>query len=291
AFLHGHLTKSVFIDQPSVFKYAGNQGLVWKLKKALYGLKQAPWAWYERLSSFLKTLGFKTSKADTSLMIKHTATACCYILIYVDDIIVIGSSTADVSKLISTLNSQFSLNDLGKLNFFLGIEVYYPTNGGLFLSQSSYISDLLSRANMTNAKAIATPMVSGSVVSTHHGESLADVYLYQSIVGALQYVTLTRPEISFSVNKACQFMHHPKLIHWQLVKRILRYLKGTINTGLLLQKPNHLDLSGFVDADWASNPDDRKSTTGFCAFFGGNLISWGSKKQSIISRSSTEVEY
>lgn len=164
----------------------------------------------------------------------------------------------------------------------MGVEVSYPANGGLFLSQSSYVTDILSRAKMLDANSIATPMVSGSIVSAHHGELFSDPYQYRSVVGALQYVTLTRPEISYSMNKACQFMHSPKLMHWQ-VKRILRYLKGTLNNGLLLTRPHTLSLMGFVDADWASDPDDRKSTTGICVFFGGNLISWCSKKQSIIS--------
>lgn len=199
AFLHGYLTESMFMDQPSGFKRAGNQGLVCKLKKALYGLKQVARAWYERLSSFLETFGFKTSKVDYSLMIGHTTTSCCYILIYVrDDIILLGSSATNVSKLISSLNSQFSLKDLGKLNY-LDIDSLIQLMVIFFLSQSN----ILSRANMTEAKTIATPMVSGSIVSTFQGESSTDVYLYRSIDEALPYVTLTRPEISYSVNKAC----------------------------------------------------------------------------------------
>ncbi|XP_022158738.1 uncharacterized protein LOC111025198 [Momordica charantia] len=144
---------------------------------------------------------------------------------------------------------------------------------------------------MHEANAIATPMISGSIVSARQGDSLADPYLYRSIVGALQYVTLTRPEISYAVNKTCQFMHAPTMIHSQLVKQILRYLKGTFDNGLLLTKPTTLTLQGYSYADWASDPDDRKSTSGFCIYLGNNPISWGSKKQAIISRSSTEAEY
>lgn len=144
---------------------------------------------------------------------------------------------------------------------------------------------------MAGAKSISTPMMSGSLPSARQGALLSDVRLYRSVVGALQYATFTRPEISFSVNKACQFMHSPTVTHWQLVKRILRYLKGTASHGLLLSPSRSLSLHGYADAGWASDPDNRKSTSGFCIFFGGNLISWGSKKQSIISRSSTEAEY
>ncbi|KAL0539626.1 hypothetical protein IC582_023842 [Cucumis melo] len=133
-------------------------------------------------------------------------------------------------------------------------------------------------------------MISDPILSAHQEDLFNDPYLYRSIVGALQYATLTHLEISFSVNKACQFMHSPTILHWQMVKRIIRYLKGVLSHGLGLQKSSHLYLYGFADADWALDLDDRKSTYGFGVYFGGNLISWGSKKQSIISRSSTEAE-
>lgn len=292
AFLHGVLTESVFMEQPDGFQVpSASPGLACHLKKAIYGLKQAPRAWYDQLSIFLKSLGFTTSRADTSLMVRLSSAHCCYVLIYVDDIIIMGSSSVAISTLISDLHRKFALKDLGPLSYFLGVEVFMPPSGGMFLSQKKYILDLLSRTKMTDAKAIATPMISGPLVSTRQGDLFSDVRMYRSVVGALQYATLTRPEISFSVNKVCQFMHSPTILHWQMVKRILRYLKGTMDHGLFLHRPTHLGIHGFADADWASDPDDRKSTSGFCVFFGGNLISWGSKKQSIISRSSTEAEY
>lgn len=130
-----------------------------------------------------------------------------------------GSSSFEIDQLISSMNAQFSLKDLGKLSYFLGIEVSYPSTGGMFLYQSTYIFEVFSKAQMLEAKTISTPMVSGSIVSAYHGENFTDPYLYRSIVGALQYVTLTRPEISVSVNEVCQFMHSPKLVQWQLVKR------------------------------------------------------------------------
>lgn len=125
---------------------------------------------------------------------------------------------------------------------------------------------------MNQANPIAIPMISGSVLSANQGEKFSDVKLYRSTVGALQYANLTRPEIAYSVNKVCQFMHSPTIIHWQAVKRILRYLKGTLNHGLVFSKPKELLLTGYANADWASDPDDRKSTSGFCVYFGGNLI-------------------
>ncbi|XP_022153320.1 uncharacterized protein LOC111020844 [Momordica charantia] len=211
----------------------------------------------------------------SSLLIRHTSSHCCYILVYVDDILITRSFTTMISQLISTLHRQFSLKDLGWLSYFLGIEVSNPPQGGLFLSQSKYIMDLLVKARMAEAHAISTPMVSGPLLSARQGDKFVDVHQYRGIVGALQYATLTRPNISFSINKACQSMHSPTLVHWQLVKRILRYLKGIVDHGLLLSKPSQFSLHGYVDVDWASDPDDRKSTSGFCVFFGGNLVTWG----------------
>ena len=114
---------------------------------------------------------------------------------------------------------------------------------------------------------------------------------YRSIVGALQYLTLTRPHLSFSVNKVCQFLHSPTTVHREVVKRILRYVKGTIGLGLRFKKSNSMLVSAFSDADWAGCPDDRRSTSGFAVFLGGNLVSWCARKQAMVSRSSTEAEY
>lgn len=192
--------------------------------------------------------------------------------------------------LIHLLHTTFALKDLGRLSYFLGVEVSYPESGGIFLSQSKYIGDILTKTKMHTANAISTPMLSGAIPSAFQGEIFSDLHLYRNMVGALQYVTITRPEIAYSVNKLCQFMHAPKLIHWQAVKRLLRYLKGTITDGLLLTKPKELQLQSYADADWASDTDDRKSTSGLCVYLGSNLITWCSKKQNIISRSSTEAE-
>lgn len=173
------------MDQHAGFQVSGFVPHVCHLHKALYGLKQASRAWYERLSSFLHTLGFHTSTADSSLMIHISGFICCYILIYVDDIVIMGNSDVTVSHLISELNAKFFLKDLGKLNYFLGVEVSYPSSGGLFLSQSKYIFDLLTHTKMAKAKIISTPMISGPILSAHQGELFHDVFLYRSVVGAL----------------------------------------------------------------------------------------------------------
>lgn len=205
-----------------------------------------------------------------------------------------GNSPSFITSSIKSLNAAFSLTELGKLDYFLGIEVSHLSNGSLFLSQNKYVSDLLAKVNMLNANGMPTPMISSSKLSKVGSDSVSDPALYRSVVGALQYATLTRPEISFSVNKVCQFLSNPLEEHWKAVKRILRYLSGTLYHGLLLQpaQAHHpLSLLGFCDADWASDPDDRRSTSGACVFLGPNLISWWSKKQQLVARSSAEAEY
>ena len=134
-------------------------------------------------------------------------------------------------------------------------------------------------------------MTSGLKLSKHGSDFFEDATLYRSIVGALQYATIIRPEIAFCVNKVCQFMHQPLQSHWQAVKRILRYLQGTLSYGIHIVPSPNLNLFAFCDANWGSDPDDKCSTIGFCIFLGGNIVSWMSKKQASVSRSSTEAEY
>lgn len=173
-------------------------------------------------------------------------------LIYVDDIIITGDHLPLIEDLTSKLNNQFALKQLGDLEYFLGIEVHKLKNGSLLLSQTKYIRDLLAKAKVLEAKAIGTPMVANLKLSKHGNDLLDDPSFYRSIVGALQYATLTRPEICFSVNKACLFLAQPLESHWTAVKRILRYLNGTLDHGLLLQPASlhsPLRITAFSDAD------------------------------------------
>ncbi|KAL5559544.1 hypothetical protein UlMin_035755 [Ulmus minor] len=199
------------------------------------------------------------------------------VLVYVDDIIVTRSSESQVSQLITHLNNSFALRDLGQLSYFLGIEVTYST-GSMHLSQTKYISDLLKRTDMTDCKPAKTPEAVGKIMTQFDGEPYEDVTQYRSIVGALQYVTLTRPDLSFAVNKACQFMQQPTTSHFLAVKRILRYLKGTIHEGVQLTASESFQIQVYTDADWAGSPDDRRSASAYCLFLGNSLISWSATK-------------
>ena len=292
AFLHGFLAEDVYMQQPPGFEDATYPSHVCKLQRSIYGLKQSPRAWYARLSQRLSQLGFVASRSDASLFIFSQGTIQIYMLVYVDDIVIAGSTPAVVDRLVQSLSASFPIKDLGRLEYFLGLEASFHS-GGMTLTQKKYALDLLHRVNMENCKATSTPLATSESLSRHSGALLGrdDSFRYRSVVGALQYLTLTRPDISFAVNKVCQFLSQPTVDHWEAVKRILRYVKGTLDMGLRIRKSRFTGVSIFTDADWAGCVDDRHSTGGFAIFVGPNLVSWSSKKQPIVSRSSTEAEY
>jgi histone deacetylase 1/2 len=292
AFLHGFLNEEVYMQQPPGFEDSQHPQYVCKLQRALYGLKQSPRAWYARLSDRLHQLGFIASKADTSLFIFAHQGVVIYMLVYVDDIVLAGSSSSAIERLVATLSRSFPIKDLGRLEYFLGIEATYSSEG-LILSQHKYALDLLHRANMEQCQPVTTPMSVSAKLTKDQGDLLSseDAFKNRSLVGGLQYLTLTRPDLSFAVNKVCQYLSQPTTTHYEAVKRILRYIRGTVSTGLRFRRSSSTGLSIFTDADWAGCSDDRRSTGGFAVFLGSNLVSWSSRKQPTVSRSSTEAEY
>ncbi|KAK0574940.1 hypothetical protein LWI29_031289 [Acer saccharum] len=278
------------MTQPPGFIDSNHPTYVCKLKKAIYGLKQAPRAWYHELRQFLLTVGFKNSYTDTSLFALNSGGNLLYLLIYVDDIILTGNNSAHVDRFVDTLAQRFSLKDLGPLSYFLGVEVV-PHKHGILLSQRHYILDLLSRTNMSGAKPVQTPLPTSPLITLHFGKPLSDPIAYRTTVGSLQYLSLTRPDIAFAINKLSQYKHQPTFDHWDLIKRLLRYLCGTLDEGVVIYYDSQVSLHVFSDADWAGNKDGYSSTSAYIVYLGRNPISWSSKKQNTIARSSTEVKY
>ncbi|XP_061989759.1 uncharacterized mitochondrial protein AtMg00810-like [Rosa rugosa] len=289
AFLHGILKEEVYMSQPPGFEDSQFPNHVCKLKKSLYGLKQAPRAWNERFTSYLPQLGFKSSIVDPSLFIRDFGSTQVYLLLYVDDIILTGNSSSSIQHVKDALQSEFDMKDLGLLHYFLGLQITYLPNG-LFISQAKYAQDILDKAGMSDCNASITPCLPYSKLLKDEGAPFTDVKTYRSIVGCLQYLTFTRPDITYSVNSVCQFMQSPTALHFLAVKRILRYIKGTLDYGITFRAAP-LELRAYIDSDWAGDPNDRRSTTGFVIFLGNCPISWCSRKQTSVSRSSTEAEY
>uniref|UniRef100_A0A2N9H7L1 Integrase catalytic domain-containing protein n=1 Tax=Fagus sylvatica TaxID=28930 RepID=A0A2N9H7L1_FAGSY len=289
AFLHGTLKEEVYMTQPQGYVDPKHPSHVCKLIKSIYGLKQAPRAWFESFTTQLLHLGFTASTADSSLFIYKHEKVIAYLLLYVDDIVLTSNTPSYLDKLITQLSAVFDLKDLGSLHYFLGLQVTRSSNG-LYLNQAKYAHDLLKKHNMLDSKPAKSPSCPNTRLSLHDGDPLPDPHGYRSLVGALHYLTFTRPDLSFSVHQVCQYMSTPTTIHLAAAKRILRYIRGTLNHGIAFS-PGPIQLSAYTDADWAGDPDDRRSTSGFLVYLGSNPITWSAKKQPTVSRSSTESEY
>ncbi|XP_019089187.1 PREDICTED: uncharacterized protein LOC109127988 [Camelina sativa] len=268
-------------------------GKVFKLRKAIYGLKQSPRAWYHKLSSTLLDKGFRRSEADHTLFTYPSQRGNIVILIYVDDIIISGNDKVGIQDTKQYLRSIFDIKDLGELKYFLGIEVC-RSEEGVFLSQRKYTLDLLKDVGKLGARPVETPLEE-KYKSNRKGESnealFEDVKQYRRLVVKLIYLTITRPDICFAVNQVSQHMQKPTVLHWEMVSRILKYLKGAPGQGIWMVCNKNTELVGYCDAEYAGDRGDRRSTTGYCTFVGGNLVTWKSKKQKVVSLSSAESEY
>jgi len=276
AFLHGDLQEQVYLAQPPGFEDSSHPDYVCHLHKALYGLKQTPCAWYLKFSNYIQQMGFTRCPYDQSLFYRTQGSDILLLLIYVDDILLTGSSSSQITKLIAHLSAVFHMKNLGDIHYFLGLQIARDEST-FTVTQTRYLLSLLQKFGLDGAKPVSTPLASGASMSATDGVPLADPSHYRCLVGSLQYLTLTRPDISFAVHHVCRFMQAPHDTHLTAVKRIFWYLKGTLNVGLhYIRTPVH-ELRGFCDADWAGCRDDRRSTTGFAIFLGPNLISWGAK--------------
>ena len=263
---------------------------VCKLNKSIYGLKQASRQWFKKFSNALLVLGFTKAHGDHTLFLRQIGDDFVAILVYVDDIVIASTSEVITTQLISDLKSFFKLRVLGSLKFFLGLEISRNTEG-IFICQRKYALELLHYTDMLDCKPSSIHMIPNLKLSKEDGDMLEDREMYRRIVGKLMYLTITRPDIMFAVNKLCQFSSAPHTSHLGAVYKVLQYIKGTVGHGLFYSTSPDLILKGFAGADWAACVDSRRSTTGFTMFVGDSLIYWRSKKQPTVSQSSAEAEY
>ena len=206
--------------QPQGFTSDDKPMHICRLRKAIYGLKQAPRAWYNALTGYLSSIGFVKTKSDASLLVRHGAGDTLFVLVYVDDIIITGSNTLSVNQVITSLASKFSIKDLGNLHYFLGVEVIRSSNG-LILTQANYVNEILNDEVMTDCKSVNTPMSASELLTLSDGTHLTDATRYRRVLGRLQYLSFTRPNIACAVNQLSQFMQAPPDLHWKVVKRVL----------------------------------------------------------------------
>lgn len=293
AYLNGELSEDLYMEQPEGFEVPGAEEKVLRLRKSIYGLKQAARAWNNAAKATLNQAGFQQSRADPCLFTsKEQGGALIHVLLYVDDLLVIGKNAEITRKIGEQLNQYFEMTDLGDVKHYLGIQVERKEDGSFLIHQQTKIHHMLKEHGMLEAKPVATPMETGFLSNNVDSSRLPNNKQYRQAVGSLLYFsTVSRPDIALSVGILCRQVERPTESDWNTVKRVMRYLVSTINQKLLLPAGGDLVLKGFIDADWAGDRKDRKSTSGFLFQLGDTTVSWSSKKQTTVALSSTEAEY
>lgn len=271
AFLHGDLEEEIYMEQPEGFKVKGKENLVCKLKKSLYGLKQAPRQWYKKFDSFMVEHGYNRTSSDHCVFMKKFFDGDFIILLlYVDDMLIIGHDAGKIERLKKELGKSFAMKDLGPAKQILGMKITRDRkNGKLWLSQERYIEKVLERFNMSKAKPVGTPLANHFKLSSKQSPASEKEKIemknvpYASAVGSLMYAMVcTRPDIAYAAGVVSRFLSNPGKDHWAAVKWILRYLRGTSKMCLCFGNGKPL-LEGYTDADMAGDVDSRKSTSGY----------------------------
>jgi hypothetical protein len=257
AFLYGELNEEIFVDQPCGYVQKGNEHKVYKLKKALYGLKQAPRAWYSRIEAYFMKEGFEKCDYEHTLFTKTGKEGNILIIsLYVDDLIYTGNDELMISEFKNSMKHEFGMTDLGKMRYFLGLEVLQKSTG-VFINQKKYASKVLQRFGMDKSNSVRNPIVPGCKLVKDEGGVKVDNTHFKQMVA----------------------------------KRVLRYLKGTLDFGIFYKKGGNNDLVAYTDSDYAGDLGDRKSTSGYVFLLSSGTISWLSKKQPVVSLSTTEAEF
>lgn len=292
AFLHGELQETIYMAIPEGVE--ADAETVCLLKKSLYGLKQAPKCWNEKLNQVLLKLGFKRSKHDYCVYtrIDERGNDDVYIVIYVDDLLIMGVRAKTVDDIKKKLSQFFKMTDCGELQHFLGMKIAYDrVLGTMCLSQEASIEKVLKKFGMDDCNPTKTPMEKGLQLTRSNTGMIGEPY--RELLGSLMYIMMsTRPDVCFPVGFLGRFQQQPEQQHWTALKRVVRYMKGTKNICLEYSRNKEAEpLVGFADADWATDTMDRKSVSGFLFQVYGNTISWSSKKQTTVATSSSEAEY
>ncbi|CAM9000112.1 unnamed protein product [Rhodiola kirilowii] len=276
--------------QPEGFIMPGNETKVCKLIRSLYGLKQAPKQWHQKFDDVILSNGFRLNQADKCIYSKFDNSGNGVIIcLYVDDMLIFGTDQKQVDLTKDFLSSSFAMKDMGEADVILGIRIKRE-NKGLALSQSHYVEKVLKKFNCLNCSPVSTPMDPSVKLLPNTGEAVSQLE-YSQVIGCLMYaMTSTRPDIAYAVGKLSRYTSNPSTHHWEAIRRVLKYLKGTINYGLVYAGCPSV-LEGYTDASWITNLEDHSSTSGWVFLFGRGAISWASKKQTCITSSTMESEF
>lgn len=301
AFLHGNLEEKIYMKQPPGFIDKSHPDYVCLLNKSLYGLKQSPRQWNKRFDTFICSIGFKKSNFDACLYYLFEGNDSVFVLLYVDDMLLISNSMHRINMLKRELSSEFDMKDLGSAKRILGMHIDRNRKQGcLRLHRKPYLDSVLNKFNMKNCKGVNLPIASHFILSKEQcPKSTIDLLKMENVpyangIGSIMYAMIsTRPDLSFAISLLSRFMSNPGMEHWNALKWTLKYLNSIVDVGLHYSKcdVDKFSLYGFVDSDFAGNRDNRRSTTAYYYMLGNCCVSWKSQMQSIVSLSSTEAEY
>ncbi|GJR68625.1 putative RNA-directed DNA polymerase [Tanacetum coccineum] len=299
AFLHGDLDKEIYMEQPEGFQVKGKEDYVCRLQKSLYGLKQAPRQWYKKFESVIGKQGFRKTFSDHCVFFQRFGDDDFIILLlYVDDMLIVGKNIGRIAQLKQDLSKSFAMKDLGPAKQILGIRIFRDRGAKkLHISQEQYIEKVLRRFNMDKAKVVSSPLTPNFKLtdkdcpSSKKNIEKMDRVPYASAVGSLMYAMVcTRPDLAHAVGVVSRFLSNPGKKHWEAVKWIFRYLRGTSKLGITFGNGKPM-LVGYTDSDLAGNKDNMKSTSGYLMTFAGGAVSWQSRLQKCVALSTTEAEY
>lgn len=299
AFLYGELEEEIYMRQPKGYEEKGKEDHIALLQKGLYGLKQGGRQWNKKLHAAMTGFSYQRITVDHCMYTRTTDKGTSIVAIHVDDMLASASSEQEMDALKKDLQSLFEIKDLGDVHWLLGVAITRDQQSHtVTLSQAAYVDTIVSRFKMEKAYPVSTPLEPGVRLSVsmcpkdEKGKTKMAKKPYQMIVGSLMYTAITtRPDISFAVQQLSQFSSNPGRQHWKAAKRVVRYLKGTRDYGLVLGGKRNIRLTRYTDADWANDPDRRRSISGYLFSLGGGVISWSSQKQQTVATSSCEAKY
>ena len=299
AFLNGNLDEDVYMIQPEGFVDPTNAGKICKLQKSIYGLKQASRSWNIRFDEVVKGFGFRQNEEEACVYKKESGSSVVFLILYVDDILLIGNDIPMLESVKTSLKNSFSMKDLGEAAYILGIKIYRDRSRRLIgLSQDTYIDKVLKRFSLEQSKKGFLPMSHGVKMSKTQRPQTADErehmnkIPYASAIGSIMYAMIsTRPDVSFALSMTSRHQSDPGESHWTAVKNILKYFRRTKDMFLVYGGEEELVVNGYTDASFQTDPDDSHSQSGYVFTLNGGVVSWKSSKQETVADSTTEAEY